>query len=178
MRSPARVLFLFLLVALSTPYLRAQTRQFVVQNSETRRSLSQKTGVPWPVIVRANPSLAQVNLSAGQKIVLPEKYQVKSGDTLYGLSRRWSVSVSAIRLWNNLSSRDRLMAGAWIFIPVAAEPPEDRKFWPVAGTPGTPQGSLKIVTFQPQKGSFYSVCDGTVLYKGVYQGLGPVILIE
>ena len=178
MRSPLRVIFLFLLAVFSSPYLRAQARQIVVQNSETGQSLSQRTGLPWSVIVRANPALAQEGLAQGQKIVLPEKYQVKPGDTLYSLSRRWAVSVSSIQSWNNLSRKGRLMAGTWIYIPVAANQHEDRKVWPVAGVPGNPQGSLKIVTFQPQKGSFYSVCDGTVLYKGVYQGLGPVILIE
>jgi LysM repeat protein len=178
MHFPERVLFLFLFLVFSSPFLSAQTRQIVVQSSDTGGRLFQKTGVPWPVIVRANPTLAKAGLSPGQKIVLPEKYQVKSGDTLYSLARRWSVSVASLQSWNDLTRKDTLLAGSWIYIPVSVSQQDDRKLWPAPGVPGSPQGPLKIVTFQPQEGSFYSVCDGTVLYKGVYQGLGPVILIE
>jgi len=38
------------------------------------------------------------------------EYKVKSGDTIYGLARRYGVSENDIRRWNNLSS-DRIYAG-------------------------------------------------------------------
>jgi membrane-bound lytic murein transglycosylase D len=38
-------------------------------------------------------------------------YTVRRGDTLYDIARRFSVSVSQLLNWNNLSKRDSLMPG-------------------------------------------------------------------
>jgi membrane-bound lytic murein transglycosylase D len=89
-----------------------------------------KKGDTWWDIARANNTsvrkLAALNnkshrdvLRPGQKLLVekakPNKqgvnYTIKSGDSLWGISQRFNVSVAQVREWNGLSSRTLLQPG-------------------------------------------------------------------
>ena len=55
-----------------------------------------------------------------------EKYSVQSGDTLWGLSRMWGVSVDSIKIQNNLDS-DNLKLGQTLIKPDGSVTPARKK---------------------------------------------------
>ncbi|NNM55421.1 MAG: LysM peptidoglycan-binding domain-containing protein [Spirochaetales bacterium] len=154
----------------------ADAASYVVTAKDTSEVIVQKTGVPWSILKKSNPGLKKDSLSPGMTLVVPTAYRVKPGDTFYSLGRRWKISPSQLMAWNFISSPQQLVAGSILYIP-----PQGIKsdfFWPEPVIPQGPEGLLKMAQFPVRTGDFYSVCDGTVLYKGNYAGLGPVILIE
>ena len=154
----------------------ADPSPYVVTAKDTSESIVQKTGVPWAFLKKSNPGLERTALAEGTKLVVPEAYQVKPGDTFYSLGRRWKISPSQLMAWNAISSPQQLVAGSILYIP--PQKLNSDLHWPETVVPQGPEGLLKMAQFPVRKGYFYSVCNGTVLYKGDYAGLGPVILIE
>ena len=75
---------------------------------------------------------------------------VQSGQTLYGISRQYQVSIADLRAWNNLSEADVLSVGQQVVIDNAAPSP-------VSETPSS----------EPQEAKFevYSVKAGDTLYQ-------------
>jgi len=62
------------------------------------------------LLVSAPPQraqLAQVATPAQQRVA----YRVKTGDTLWGISRRFGVAAGSIRQWNNLAENHVLQPG-------------------------------------------------------------------
>ena len=149
--------------------------QYVVTAKDTSESIVQKTGVPWPFLIKNNPGLNSTSLSIGDKILVPDSCRVLAGETFYSLGRKWKISPNFLMQWNNISSPQQLVAGTVLYIPSQTS---TAQHWPESVSPVGPQGLLKIAQFPVRKGNFYSVCDGVVLYKGNYTGLGPIILIE
>lgn len=90
----------------------------VVGQGETLYSISRIYNVKVEDLIKLN-NLKNNQLQVGQKIKLREeksddatykKHVVKSGETLYSISRIYGVSVSDIKLWNNLNG-DSLNVG-------------------------------------------------------------------
>ena len=52
----------------------------------------------------------------------PDRYTVRSGDTLWSISRRFDVSVSELRQWNNLHNHDNLRPGLHLKLFARADP--------------------------------------------------------
>lgn len=92
-----------------------------VAKGETLYAISRKYGVSVDDIKKANPSMG--GLQAGQVINIPKKvlpastntssnssssqyHTVKSGETLYAVSRKYGVSVNDIKAWNKLSGNN------------------------------------------------------------------------
>jgi len=84
-------------------------------------------------------------------------HRVRRGDTLWGISKRYSVDIEKIAKANRLRNKRKIYAGQKLFIPNAAKalPPsrkENRKFgWPIKG---------RIV-------SFYGTRSDNVKNKGI-----------
>ena len=170
--------FLFSVMTLAMVSLAgfADPSPYVVTAKDTSDSIVKKTGVPWVILKKSNPGLDANSLAGGIRLVIPETYRVKPGDTFYSLGRRWKVSPSHLMSWNAISSPQQLVAGSTLYIPPQSL--NSALPWPEPVVPQGPEGLLKMAQFPIRTGDFYSVCDGTVLYKGNYTGLGPIILIE
>lgn len=106
-------------------------KEHVVKQGETLYRISLNYGVSIDEIYRLNPS-AKDGLKAGQKLTIPSQndqvndiktseptyYKVESGETLYSISRRYSVPVDAILKANpSIESADKLSQGIIIIIP-------------------------------------------------------------
>ena len=90
----------------------ANSEKFIihyVSMGETLYSISQKYNVSLEDIKTANGlKNDQISLGMELKIQKPQKgaiivYKVQSGDTLYSISRKFSVSVEEIKSWNKIS---------------------------------------------------------------------------
>lgn len=97
-----------------------------VTQGETLYSLSRRYGVGVDEIRRSNPGLDQ-SLRIGSRIFIPrdaaqptaspgERYHtVQASETLYSISRTYSVSLDNLRTWNNLSG-DNLQIGMRLLV--------------------------------------------------------------
>ncbi len=101
---------------------------YTVVAGDTIYSLARRYNTTVDAILQANPDLNPDRLMIGQKICIPVPpapptcpgfiYTIKSGDTLYSLSRRYNISVDAILAANPEVDPDKLMIGMKICIPV------------------------------------------------------------
>lgn len=140
-RGALTVIFSILLSALAgTMYAQEQVvyidgvkyRVHSVEKGETLYSLSKRYGVPIEEMVASNPALAN-GLKAGQKLKIPfdgssvakeEKrpkrkfsvHVVAKGETLYSISRRYSISVDALIADNGNIDPSRLSVGTKLYI--------------------------------------------------------------
>lgn len=125
--------------------------EHTVVRGDSFYTLGKKYGVGSKAIAEANPGVDSTKLKLGQKLKIPPAKQatapaavagasgtastdsvvtasgetvhvVKSGDTLWVLSRKYGVKESAIRSANNLRS-SRLVVGQKLKIPGKAAPP-------------------------------------------------------
>ena len=93
-----------------------------VQNSAQTQSAAQtkvQAATPKPTV--AAPVVAQLQPVAKTIPNNPGTYQVKAGDGLIGLSRRYNVPVDVLASVNNLSTTSNLRVGQTITIPTAAQ---------------------------------------------------------
>jgi len=94
-----------------TPPKSDMTNNYIVKKGDTLYSISRKFNIPVDTIKRLN-NLTSNTLKIGQVLKLEEdqdlpnttgKYIVKRGDTLYSISRRFSIPVDTIKQLNNLT---------------------------------------------------------------------------
>jgi LysM repeat protein len=126
----------------------------VVRPGDTIFGLSQQFGVSVEAIIRANPGINPNNLQIGQRICIPGAvppmpacpngfyYTIKAGDTLFGLSQQFNVSVEAIIRANPGIDPNRLQIGQTICIPRSVTP-----------TPACPNGF------------YYAIKSGDTLFR-------------
>ena len=99
-----------------------------VQNSAQSQSAAQtrsatqtkeQAATPKPTVTA--PAVAQPQPAAKATPSNPGTYQVKAGDGLIGLSRRYNVPVDVLASVNNLNTTSNLRVGQTITIPTAAQ---------------------------------------------------------
>lgn len=99
-----------------------------VQNSAQSQSAAQtrsatqtkeQAATPKPTVTA--PAVAQPQPAAKATPNNPGTYQVKAGDGLIGLSRRYNVPVDVLASVNNLNTTSSLRVGQTITIPTAAQ---------------------------------------------------------
>jgi len=150
-----------------------------VQKGDSAASISQKAKVPAELLLRANPDQDWDQLKAGDRVVIPERYVVKAGDTLYSLCRLWGVEQADFLTLNGLSGPAALRSGQTVFVPAAVKVRSaETGLWPVAKTPHAEGDKLKSVTFSTAGEPFQSVSDGTVVFQGEFRGVGRVLLVQ
>jgi membrane-bound lytic murein transglycosylase D len=104
-------------------------RQIVyrVRAGETLSSIARRHGMPVSTLARLNNLGAQDTLVKGQRLVIKASarrlrdegivsgrrllYTVRSGDTVYSISRQFQVSVSQLKSWNGLNEHHQIRAG-------------------------------------------------------------------
>ncbi|MBL7666968.1 LysM peptidoglycan-binding domain-containing protein [Moraxella osloensis] len=99
-----------------------------VQNSaqsqsaaQTRSATQTKEQAATPTPTVTAPAVAQPQPAAKATPSNPGTYQVKAGDGLIGLSRRYNVPVDVLASVNNLNTTSSLRVGQTITIPTAAQ---------------------------------------------------------
>ena len=89
------------------------------QNAAKTQNTAQIVATPKPTVTA--PAVAQPQPVAKATPNNPGTYQVKAGDGLIGLSRRYNVPVDVLASVNNLSTTSNLRVGQTITIPTAAQ---------------------------------------------------------
>jgi len=121
---------------LQDDYIKTRRQVYTVRNGDSLWSISQRFGVTeqqlrvwnrlgWSNVIRpgqrlvvsakaVKPGKSASRAAAKPKVAGPTHkvvYKVRQGDTLWGISRQFSVATSQIRDWNNLSDNHVLKPG-------------------------------------------------------------------
>ena len=104
-------------------------RQIVyrVRAGETLSSIARRHGMPVSTLARLNNMNADDTLVKGQRLVIKASvrryseegagsghrllYTVRSGDTVYSISKQFQVSVTKLKNWNGLNEHHQIKAG-------------------------------------------------------------------
>ena len=147
---------------------------YTVKRGDTLAGLAAQAGVAVQDLVQAN-CLTTTALIAGDHIYLPGAffatptpwhdpcgppmtwlvYYVEPGDTLYSLSRRFNVSVEAIR-WANCLPGYQIYAGQALFLPPLPPTP-----WPSATATPTPSDTAPTAS-PASRARMVTACDADV----------------
>ncbi|MCF0254213.1 MAG: LysM peptidoglycan-binding domain-containing protein [Duodenibacillus sp.] len=175
-------------------------KAYRVRRGDTLFSIARKHGVT-PADIRAANRLPSSGISVGQRIMIPVRggaaspaaqkaspgavpavrrirYEVKRGDTIYSISRRYGTSPEAVRSANGLRT-SALRTGQVLLVPAPA--PDKPPAGPARGARAAgkaggqwldvkPAGGKAKPRPQPQpkpqpKASFYTVQKGDTLYS-------------
>jgi LysM repeat protein len=68
-------------------------------------------------MVQANGIEDAHSLQEGQELWIPRTYQIKKGDTLYSISKKFGVTVEAIQRANGIQDADLIHEGDHIVLP-------------------------------------------------------------
>ncbi len=112
-------------IASATTQEHAQRRAtYIVQRGDTLSEISRKYNVNLNTLMASNGISDPRSLRAGQRLYIPGhiqaaqqdggrqvSYQVRSGDTLWGIARRFGVRASDLQRWNNISANQIIRPG-------------------------------------------------------------------
>lgn len=119
---------------------------YKIRQGDTLYALSAHYGVSVDIILQFNPGVRPNTLQIGQKLMIPafrdvapppppkaaaadaspkdygpdtyrHTYTVQSGDTLWGIARKYNISVDELKYFNKMGNRDILKAGSVIRVP-------------------------------------------------------------
>ncbi|MDX2196821.1 MAG: LysM peptidoglycan-binding domain-containing protein [Cytophagales bacterium] len=175
-------------------------------NKETLFSISKKYKTTVQELIKINPELEQ-GLKIGQKILIPlpepiakpslqagyTYHKVEAGQTMYGLSKRYGISIEELKEWNQLTTNE-LKPGSQIIVGMPKTPAADTSITllsPLQTTKTTknPTGYDKkidndvVTLFDTPNGDTYyyalhkSASTGTVLYLTNNSGLGIFVRV-
>ena len=203
----------------------AEERLHIVQKGETFYSIARSVGVKADDLMKYNGITDPSRLQVGQQLKIPSAsvqtvpaaapsgqtapiqgqaavnaastYKVARGDTLYGIARKFAVTVAAIQEANNLSASHVLRVGESLKLPPGAravqndgaqgrtETPaavsaKSSLVWPVNSRElSYMTGKLSGVVITGAKAeSVKSLTFGTVLSAGPYRGFGKVVIVQ
>lgn len=115
-----------------------------VQRGDTLTRLALRHGSTVEALIQANPQLKRGTLVAGMSLTLPQAgsaqtWTVKSGDTLYDIARRQSMTISALVAANpGLDARRALKVGQRLVLPAKPAPARAQ------GTPAIRTASIRV----------------------------------
>ena len=195
----------------------AAAQDYVVQKGETLYSISRNFSISVDEICRENGIQKSDTLKAGQKLKIPqfaassqsplqipelETYRVTRDDTLFGIAKKFSMSVDDLKKINNLAT-DTIKVGQSLKVYGSAEESpqqfsialenaftDPRNYagkkgdtslvWPVKATSVTyVAGKISGVQIGAKKDeSVSSISRGTVMFSGLYRGFGQVVFVQ
>ena len=207
---------------------------YEVQKGDTLYSISRKYQITVNELRIANNLSESDVIKTGEKLTIPsanianaaaltqkseekssnkiaqsssEKYMVQKGDTLYGLSRKYGISVADLMNFNGFDSSSTLKIGQEILIPGKIskeeqkavtqknEEPQNKTkqdsknentkpskniLWPLEN-PKVKNISGKVsgvLLTGKDNESVKAVREGTVMYTGVYRGFGELVFVQ
>lgn len=110
-------------LAQAAPTTRAAQQKktfYTVKSGDTWWDIARKHELDVGVLTSWNKKTARDVLQPGQKLVILSQakeqrksvsYTIRNGDSLWGISRKFNVSVAQVREWNGLSDRAMLQPG-------------------------------------------------------------------
>lgn len=112
-----RILLFSLIYSVLTTAIFSEEIVHVLKKGETIFGLSQKYHVSPDSILKINDIKDPSKIQAGQKIKIPDLYNVKKGDTLYGIARNHGITFQDLISANGLDKNSMIKAGDTLFIP-------------------------------------------------------------
>ncbi|SKA91052.1 membrane-bound lytic murein transglycosylase D [Paucidesulfovibrio gracilis DSM 16080] len=133
--------------AKASPGSRTKTRQvaqsrsnYVIQPGDTLWDISQRYNVSVSTLQQANGLSRRSTLRVGNRLYIPDasgktqrvakaqaesvhaelvRYKVRRGDTLSDIARRFGVSITQLRAWNNMGRRSTIYVNQYlkVFVP-------------------------------------------------------------
>lgn len=186
----------------STASVTSSNVTHIVKEGESLWLISRLYGVDMDSIMKANNLNANSILSIGMKLAIPQVrvasapakeenyqiYKVQSGDTLWGISRRYRVSLQDLMRANNLSEKSTLQIGQSIripsYLPQSYERSSSSFLWPVSGrvssTFGMRGGRLHsgIDILAPSGTLIKASRSGVVSFSGWMNGYGRTVIVD
>ena len=114
----------------------SQTASHEVQKGETLYSISRKYGISVGELCSENNISTSAVIKTGQKLKIPtqnssetkntqkiektDTYIVKKGDTLYGIAKRFGISVETLTILNKMSGSNTIKVGQVLTVPLAS----------------------------------------------------------
>ncbi|MCK5666033.1 MAG: LysM peptidoglycan-binding domain-containing protein, partial [Thiotrichaceae bacterium] len=94
-------------------------RQYTVRQGDSFWTIARRYNLSHKKLAKMNRLSSGDTLSIGQKLTIPTitnqtrliSYQVKSGDSLYLISKRFNVSIKNLKKWNKINKRNLLHPG-------------------------------------------------------------------
>src|SRR3989344_4155066 len=104
-RAPYLVVALYLATAAAP----ADARTYTIKNGDYRglSAIAERVRVPIPEILACNSGLTRKTpLIPGKRLQVAEEYTTQAGDTLWGIARKYGVTVAEIIGYNNIRAAD------------------------------------------------------------------------
>jgi murein DD-endopeptidase MepM/ murein hydrolase activator NlpD len=193
-----------------------RTVEYTVVKGDSLWNISQKFDIKMHEIINLNQLQNITQLSVGQKLSIPatekalaakaeiktfvttaqgEKpkevvHYVQKGETLWGISRKYQVSLQSITSANRISENSRLVVGQKLVIPnVRNSSVSSRSFmWPIKGLITSQFGMRTLegrrdyhtgIDIDGHTGDPIRAAEnGTVSFSGYINGYGKIIIIE
>lgn len=160
--------------------------------SITRLSVGQKLNIPVSATASAPKQETQTTTSVAQQEDKPKDavYYVQKGDTLWGISRKYQVSLQSITSANRISENSRLVVGQKLVIPnVRSSSVSAHAFaWPIRGLITSQFGIRTLggrrdyhtgIDIDGRTGdSIRAAESGTVSFSGYINGYGNTVIID
>ncbi|MDR2700961.1 MAG: M23 family metallopeptidase [Spirochaetaceae bacterium] len=189
----------------------------IIQKGETIYSIARSYGVTAEELIKLNNINDPRTIQAGQRIRIPSKgpvilaydeYKVERNDTLYGIAKKYNITVAELLEMNGFAPGYVLKAGEKIRVPTAnssvaasgdstvpvppppnpaaekpvpaVEKPVPAATWPVkAKAVSYLTGGLYGVQVTGEKGEpVKSLTQGTVVSTGPFRGFGNVAIVQ
>jgi LysM repeat protein len=182
----------------------------VLAQGDTLYSLARQYDVSLDELLEKNHISDPSGLSVGTRLVIPGEeaqvpsvrsgnqssvYTVQTGDTYYGIARKYGIDIDNLLSLNKRSS-DRVLSVGETLVLSRAEITQTIQpvvspgsaltarvdkvpWWPVAGLKQPMDGKLVGVTIEATPQSYvHAVAGGHVVWTGPYRGFGHVVLVD
>ncbi|MDH4199225.1 MAG: M23 family metallopeptidase [Spirochaetia bacterium] len=176
-----------------------QMHKYTVSEGDSLWRISQKYNIPVYTIISANPEKDKEMIRPGDSLDIPDRpgifYEVKSGDSVSALAKKYKMSSRSIIKTNHLPN-EKIRKGEKLFLP-EARPLEEFRYvvksrfiWPVSGKITSGYGMRKHPfnsSMQFHTGidiganigeKIHAAADGVVVYAGDGGTYGNMVILR